>query len=54
MTVTVKDLWKFKNKQHLYGYCTCGREVILEKHKTCPMCGAKLDWNVAAGKIRVI
>lgn len=45
--VLVRDLWKFKNKSNVYGYCSCGREVRQGKDNVCPMCDSKLIWSVA-------
>ncbi len=44
--MVVKDLFKISGVDILYGYCGCGREVTYGKHTVCPVCNAKLVWNI--------
>lgn len=43
--VKVRDQRTYKDKSKVYGYCSCGREVLKGTHKECPHCGIELDWN---------
>jgi DNA-directed RNA polymerase subunit RPC12/RpoP len=45
----VSGYWKSIDGSVTYGYCTCGREVKSTKEgrdEKCPMCGAKLVWDL--------
>ena len=48
----VSGYWKSIDGSVTYGYCTCGREVKSTKEgrdEKCPMCGAKIVWDLGNG-----
>ena len=46
MKTTVKDIFRIKGENRIYGYCECGREVKHLKDYKCPCCGAELIWKM--------
>ncbi|MDU7027488.1 hypothetical protein [uncultured Robinsoniella sp.] len=44
--VTVPELVVYRNPKLSEFRCSCGMGVA-EEYKSCPYCGAELDWNKA-------